>query len=275
MAGRSARRQGEQAAQQVRNSKALEVGVRVGLVSYGVVHLLIAWIALQVAWTHEQSQANSSGALRQLASGSIGNVLLWVAALGLVALVIWQVGESIWGYTYEDGAKRLAHRLASAGRAVVYAALAFSAFNIVGGSSKGGASTDSVTADLMKMSGGQLMVGLIGAGIAAVGVGLIARGITTAFTHHLQPTATAGESGTVVVRLGQAGYVAKGVALTIVGGLFIWAAWTYDPQKAGGLDVALTTLLDQPFGAWLLTLVALGIAAFGAYCFAWARHPRE
>jgi hypothetical protein len=273
--GPSAREQGRQAASQVRNSKALEVGVRIGLVSFGLVHLLIAWVALQVAWTHEKTSANSSGALRQLAGEPVGRALLWVIAFGLVALVIWQVGEAIWGHAYEDGAKRLVKRLTSAGRAVVYAALAFNAFNIVIGSSNGGGSTDSITADVMKVTGGQLIVALIGVSIVAVGVALFLRGMTSTFTHHLGWQATSGDSGSVVVKLGQAGHVAKGVALGVVGGLFIWAAWTYDPQKAGGLDVALATVLDQPFGAWLLTLVALGIAAFGAYCFAWARHPRE
>ena len=275
MADTSARQQGRRAAQQVRGSKSLEVGVRVGLVSYGLVHLLIAWIAVQIAWTHEQSKANSEGALRQIAGEPLGNVLLWVIAFGLVALVVWQLGEAIWGHTYDQGGKRTAKRLASAGRAVVYAALALSTFRIVGGSSGGGSSTDSVTAQLMKQTGGQLLVGLVGLAIIAVGVGLLVRGVTAKFTDHLRAQATSGDSGNAVVRLGQCGYVAKGVALGIVGGLFVWAAWTYDPQKAGGLDVALQTLLDQPYGAWLLTLVALGIAAFGAYCFAWARHPRE
>ena len=275
MADTSAREQGRQAAQQVRSSKSLELGVRVGLVSYGLVHLLIAWIAVQIAWTHEQSNANTQGALRQVAREPLGSVLLWVVTAGIVALVIWQLGEAIWGYTYEQGGKRTAHRLASAGRAVVYAALALSAFRIVSGSATGGSSTDSVTASLMQQTGGQVLVGLIGVGILAVGAGLLVRGVTAKFTHHLQPQATSGSGGTVVVRLGQCGYVAKGVALGVIGGLFVWAAWTYDPQKAGGLDVALQTLLEQPYGVWLLTLVALGLAAFGAYCFAWARYPRE
>ncbi len=276
MTGTSAREHGRQAAGQVRNSKALEVGVRVGLVAYGVVHLLVAWIALQIAWTHEKSQANSSGALRQLAGDQLGNALLWIAALGMVALVIWQAGEAIWGHAYErDDKKRLGKRLASAGRAVIYAALAYSMFTILTGSSKGGSSTDSMTADLMKQTGGRFIVGAIGVGVIVVGVVLVVRGVKESFTHHLQPQATSGQSGNVVVRLGQAGYIAKGISLGIIGGLFVWAAWTFDPQKAGGLDTALQTLLDQPFGPYLLTLVALGIAAFGAYCFAWARYPRE
>ena len=37
-------------AEQVGDSKALEVLARVGLVAYGVVHLLLGWLALQIAW---------------------------------------------------------------------------------------------------------------------------------------------------------------------------------------------------------------------------------
>ncbi len=66
------------------------------------------------------------------------------------------------------------------------------------------------------------------------------------------------------------GYIAKGVALGVLGGLFVWAAATYDADKAGGLDVALRKLLDTGVGPWLLALVAAGIVCFGAFCFAWA-----
>jgi hypothetical protein len=37
-------------AQQVGDSQSLEMVARVGLVAYGVVHLLIGWLALQIAW---------------------------------------------------------------------------------------------------------------------------------------------------------------------------------------------------------------------------------
>jgi hypothetical protein len=33
------------------------------------------------------------------------------------------------------------------------------------------------------------------------------------------------------------------------------------------LDAALRTVIAQPFGTWLLLLVAVGLAAFGIYCF--------
>ena len=78
-----------------------------------------------------------------------------------------------------------------------------------------------------------------------------------------------------MTRLGQVGYPGKGIALGVVGGLFVWAAVTFDPEKASGLDGALRTILDAPFGQFLLTLVALGIAAFGAYLLVRARYPER
>ena len=76
-------------------------------------------------------------------------------------------------------------------------------------------------------------------------------------------------------RLGQVGYPAKGVALGLVGVLLAWAAITFDPAKATGLDGALRTVLEAPFGKWLLSLVALGIAAYGVFCFFRARFPQR
>lgn len=275
MANTSLQGRGEQAAGQVRHSKALHVGVQIGLVSYGVVHLLIAWLALQLAWTAQSESASSSGALRALAGGTLGAVLLWVVAIGLVALVIWQLGEAIWGYQYEEGKKRLAKRAASAGRAVVYGALALSAYRFASGQASGGSSADSMTASLMKQTGGQLLVGLVGLAIVGLGVALVIRGAKASFTHHLLPQATSGNGGDAVVKLGQAGYIAKGVSFAIIGGLVLWAAWTHDAQKAGGLDVALQSLLDESYGAWLVSAIAIGFGCFGVYCFAWARYPRE
>lgn len=74
--------------------------------------------------------------------------------------------------------------------------------------------------------------------------------------------------------LARAGYVAKGVALGVVGVLFMVAAATNDPEEAGGLDAALRSLLELPAGTALLTAVGLGITAYGVYSLARARYAR-
>ena len=80
--------------------------------------------------------------------------------------------------------------------------------------------------------------------------------------------------GTLVENLGRAGYVAKGVALAVVGLLFVLAGVRRSAVKATGLDGALKALRDQPLGTTLLTLVALGLIAYGCYSFARARYAR-
>jgi hypothetical protein len=66
----------------------------------------------------------------------------------------------------------------------------------------------------------------------------------------------------------------KGIAFIIVGGLFGWAAISYDPEMAGGMDDVLRVVHSAPFGAVMLTAMAFGLICFGVYCFFWATHPK-
>lgn len=245
--------------------------VSVGLVSYGLVHVVMAWIAGRLAWGGGGGEASSQGALQEMVQKPLGSVLLGVVAIGLFALVVWQGLEAAVGHAHLDGSKRIRKRLASAGKALVYLALGFSAARIALGSGGGGKDTEeTVTSRLLAVPFGRVLVVTVGLVVIAIGAAQIVKGVKRSFTEDL-----AGDVGTPTLRLGTAGYVAKGIALAIVGGLFGWAALTYDAEKAGGIDAALKTIQDQPFGGILLTVMALGILAFGLYCFSWARHGRR
>lgn len=257
--------------QQIEHSQSFGALITVGLLAYGVVHLLVAWIALQLAWTGTGQSASQEGALQQLASGTVGDLLIWVTAVGLFALTLWQVFEAIWGHRdREEGRGRIVKRLGSAGKAVVYLALGINAVTTAVGSSSSGNGEQTMTAKLMSGTAGRYLVGLIGIAVMVVGGRLVYRGLKKKFTRDL----TGGVSP-AVVRLGQIGYVAKGVALAVVGVLFVVAAVTFDAKRAGGLDGALRSLRGQAFGPILLTVLALGIACFGLYCFAWSRHAKK
>lgn len=52
------------------DSDVLDFAVRVGLISYGVVHLLIAWLAAQLAFGHSSGSASKDGAKRKIKQGS-------------------------------------------------------------------------------------------------------------------------------------------------------------------------------------------------------------
>ncbi len=60
----------------------------------------------------------------------------------------------------------------------------------------------------------------------------------------------------------------------IVGVFVIVAALQFDPSEATGLGGALQELLRQPFGSWILGVVALGLVAYGLLMLAVARYGR-
>ena len=269
----SAGTKAEQTGQQVENSKTFARLVMVGLIVFGFIHLLVAWIAVDLAWTGSSQQASQQGAFRQMASNPAGDVLVWITAVGLFVLTLWQAFAAIWGYReIDDQRKRVMKRLGSVGRAITYLVLGVSAATTAAGASSSKSSNSSeqtLTAKLLSQSFGRVLVIVIGLVVIVVGGRLVYRGISKKFTEELDGGVSAG-----VLRLGQIGYIAKGVVLGIVGVLFIVAAITFDPKKAGGMDAALRTLREQPFGPYLLTLMALGLACYGLYCFAWSRHPK-
>lgn len=256
-------------ARRVAASGKLEALARVGFVASGLLHLLIGWIALHLAFGSGSGRsADQSGALAQLASQPFGEVLLWIGVAGFAALALWQLTESAWGRG------STADTVKAAAKGVIYLALAWTTFTYAsGGSTSGSQKSTDITATVMGWPGGRLLVGLIGAVIVGFGVWHVVKGAKKKFLKDLSG-GTVGHVGTAVVRLGQFGYVAKGVALGVVGILFLVAAWRADPARASGLDGSLRTLREQPFGTVLLCLVALGLIAYGLYSFARAKFAR-
>ena len=261
------------------DSDALEHLARIGLIAYGVVHLLVAWLALQLAWGGGSGEsADQAGALATLAEQPLGRPLLWLLAVGLVALAAWQAAEVLrWRSRLSssgDARKKAVEKTVKAiAKAVLYAALAVLAVRTATGG--GGSGGQQQAAGVFGWPAGRWLVGLIGLVIVGVGVYLVHKGVSKRFLQEVDLGSAPPRTTRLVTRLGQAGFPAKGVALGVVGALLVYAAVTFDPARATGLDGALRTILEAPFGRVLLTLVAVGIAAFGAYCFVRARYPER
>ncbi|WP_432835943.1 DUF1206 domain-containing protein [Dactylosporangium sp. CA-092794] len=245
---------------------------RVGFIGYGLLHLALAWVAAQIAFGEGGEEADQSGAFHKLAEQPFGELLLWFVIVCLVALAAWQAILAVWGHRDTRGRERVFERVASASRVVVYCVLAWTAGKVVAGAPSSSAQQQQeATAGLMAKPAGAWLVGLVGLGVLALGLGMIWYGWKRKFARKL---AIAGARGrTAAIRAGQIGYVAKGLAFGIVGYLLLDAAITNDPGKSRGLDAALHTLAGEPFGKFLLLAVAIGVAAFAVFCVfqAWYR----
>lgn len=258
-------------ARKAERSDLLDHAARIGLVVYGIEHLLIAWLAANLAFGERSGSVSGKGALKELASTGLGRTSLYVVAAGFAALVVWQASEALFGHRLDDGLTRVRRRLVSAGKAIFYGVLGYGALKLALGSSSG-KGPEGWTATLLAQPYGAALVGVVGLVILSVAIAFLVLGWTERFRDHLGPGGTAGKDGSAYVVFGKVGYLAKGVAYAIVAGLFLWAAVSHDPQKSGGLDQALSKVVHQPFGPVLLGLIAAGIACYGLFCFAWAKH---
>jgi hypothetical protein len=245
-------------AARVERSPAVRALARVGLAAVGVLHILIGAIALAIALGGSGGgDADQSGALQALASAPGGLFVIWVVIVGLIFLAAWQLLQAF--TAHKRGQKWI-----ELGKCVLYAVLAGIAISIAGGSRQDSSSSEkSMSAKLLGMPGGVFLLAAIGLAIAAGGVVFLINGVTHKFERDLRlpPNRWA----TLTTTLGRVGYISKGVALIIVGGLVVFGAVTSDPGKAGGLDGSLKALVEVPFGVVLLVLIALGLIAYGLF----------
>ncbi len=260
-------------ARRASDTPAFRALARIGLVARGVIYLLIGWIAVLVAIGHSSRQPSQEGALELLAGKPYGSVSLWLLAIGFAGYALWRLSEAAFGVTGEGNGA--GPRLSSLARAVVYAFLAYLTFKVIAGAA--GNQTrkqQDLTASLMRHPGGQWLVAIAGLVVLIVGVALIAQGVRRTFMRYLMTSRMSNRARRAVQRLGQIGVTARGVVFAIVGALIIDAAITFRASKSGGLDKALETLRHQPFGEYLLLLVAIGLMIFGIYGLAEARWRR-
>jgi hypothetical protein len=245
---------------------------RVGLVANGIVHVLIGGVAIGVAFG-AGGDAGQSGVLSAVAGSPGGFVVLWVAALGLWGLALWQLTDAAWVGT-RDPAKIAYRRTKAAGKAAGFAGVgALCAFVALGGRSDGDSTARHFSEwALSSPLGGTILV-FVALLIGALGVGFVVRGVMRTFREDLR--IPPGPWGVVVLSLGVLGHVAKGVSFVLVGALLVSAAVVADPERAGGLDGALSAVRDRPYGPVLLLAIAVGLIAFGLHLGARALYLRR
>ncbi len=257
-------------ARRASDSKAAHFLARAGLIARGVIYILIGWVAVLVALGHSSREADQQGALQMLAGKSYGLVSLWLLGIGFAGYALWRLSEAAFGVTGEPPGA--GPRLKSLGQALVYAGLSYLTFTVISGSdrSQSGRQQD-ITATAMQHPGGRALVGVVGLAIVACGITLAVIGARKKFMKYLQTARMSARTRRVVKVLGMVGTIARGLVFTLVGVLVIDAAVTHKAAESGGIDKALLTLRDQPFGEFLMLLTALGLVVFGVYGLCEAR----
>lgn len=257
----------KRAAREAQSHRPFRWTARAGYAASGVVHILIGIIALVVAFGGD-GETDQAGALNAIAAAPLGFVLLWVLAATLCALGVWHILEGIRVQRPSDdpvgGGKKWGARIGEWGQAVVFIALGLiSAAIAVGARVDAESAAERASAGLLRVPGGSIVLGLVGLGVAITGITFVVMGVKRSFRNKVDiPEHGIGRS---VAGLGVIGFVAKGVALLILGVLLIIAAVTTDADVAGALDGALRALLALAYGPLLVGAIGAGFIAYGLF----------
>jgi len=257
-------------ARRASRSPAAHFLARAGLTARGVIYLLIGWVAVLVALGHSTQEADQQGALQLLAGKPYGLVSLWLLGIGFAAYALWRLSEAAFGVTGEkDGA---GPRLLCLVRAVIYAGFASLTFKVISGTQHSQSrQQQDVTASVMRHTEGRWLVGIAGLIVVIIGLVLVSQGARHKFMKYLQTAQMSPRTRRIVKVLGMIGTIARGLVFALAGVLVIDAAITHKASESGGIDKALLTLRNQPFGEFLVILAGLGLAVFGIYGLCEAR----
>ena len=251
----------------------LEIVARAGYAARGVVYLLIGVLAFLAAFAGGAGQTTGTqGALQRILGVPGGNYLLGAVVAGLVAYALWRFIQGVFDADgHGTDGKGLVVRMGLLVSGVTHLLLAFFAVSIIAGWGSGGGGASDWTARLMSRPYGQWIVGGIGGLIIGAGIVQFVKGYNAGFLKHLEVLPNTGGWAVLTCRLG---LMARGVVFCIIGGFLVIAAWQQDPSEAKGLGGALSELQSQPFGVWLLRIVAAGLVAFSVYSFIEAGYRR-
>jgi Domain of Unknown Function (DUF1206) len=248
---------------------------RLGWIAKGVVYGILGILAVSIALDGTGSERSGSGeasqvgAVAEVAQSPLGEAALYVLAVGLLLYAAWRVVSVV--LPAENSPKAWVTRLGYSVSAVVYVALAWSALSFA--RHQRGASTTSEDAkverlarDLMEMSYGRWLVGVIGAVVIGIGCYFAVKGALAKFRDELEPGDVGPVSKESIVLLGRVGWVGRGIVMGLVGCLLIRAAVRFRPDDAKGFDGALREVTGSSLGAVLVGFAAVALVLYGLFC---------
>lgn len=242
---------------------------RLGMASAGFLYFVIGFLAIELALGAGGKAADRTGAFRTLAGEWWGTFLLILVAVGFAGYALWRFAVAALGEKLEESGDELSvwKRLWYVARGLFYAFLCYTTVQLLVGAHSGSSNEKDQTAAILDWPAGRWLVGGLGIGLIAWGIGSAYRGLTKKFKDDLHTERMSARTERWVTRAGVLGYLARAVVYALIGIFLVRAAWQYDPDEAVGVDGALQKLAQQTFGPLLLGVVAAGIIAYGILYF--------
>ncbi len=201
--------------------------------------------------------------------------MLGILAAGLGGYSLWRFVQAIKDTEHKgNSGKGLLKRAAYAFSGFIYGALAILAFKIGTGTqtNSGGEGNreQMISTELLSKPFGMYLAIIIGLITIGNGIYQIKKAVTGSFMKEVKGLPI--DRFNLLKRAGQWGFAARGIVFSIIGFLFVRAAWLHRPEEAEGTKGAFTFLQTSPFGNVLLAIVSLGLIGYGIFMFVQAKY---
>jgi len=240
-----------------------------GYVSEGLLYLLIGVFALLATLDYGRRPNGTRGVLVNLSLTPPGDLLLGIVALGLASFVAWQLLIAIRDPEHRGEQRRTARRIVRFGHllsGILHSVLVIEAMRILFGfdrNANGDQSQKALISRAFDVPGGRLLVGIVGVGSCLFGLYQAFRAVTRRKDSRVDLARS--RIRPLLDLLGLYGLLCRGGMFLLVGVYLTRAAWHRHAAEAVGVAGALTALRQQPYGAWLLGIVATGLVAYGLW----------
>ncbi len=249
-------------------SPVMEALERVGYGARGLIYIMMGLLSLSVALGKGGGAIDQQGAIAAIGKQPAGLILLWVVLIGLVSYSLWGVIRAVLdplqkGHDLKGLVMRFSYLLS----AVSYGILILPTYGYISGagSPKSGAQSQQTLASIMSKPWGPAVVEVVGVIIIAVGLYQVYHGFKSTFDKLFASYAMTAREVKWATQLGRFGTAIRGLIFALIGFLLFQAGNQPGSNQKIGIDTALTTLLHQPYGVWLLGIAALGFMAFGLF----------
>lgn len=239
--------------------------MRAGYLARSFVYGLIGVIALGAAFSDGET-TGFLGSLAQLRGAPFNQPILLALAAGLVCYAIWRGLDALIDLAGHGRGFGFVERSGLFFVALLHLGLAWYAIRLAMGGAPfvtgSGSRAAAVLRVLINDPFGRAFIALGGLGTISFGAYSIAKGTTGFYRRNMRRN----RALIWLMPLMSLGLVARGIVLGMMGGFIIWAAWTLDPDVAGGYGETLRRIRAGVHGRVLLGLAGMGMVAFSFYC---------
>jgi hypothetical protein len=238
---------------------------RLGYAVRGLVYLLLGYLLLSATGKDEVSRG-TTGALEYVRTIPGGTAILSICALGLIGYAAYKLIAGLFDTerlgTKVKGIGKRASYVVSAG---VYAALAWTALELVRGAhASGGNQNRELASTALTFDLGPIALGLAGLALI-IGAGAQAKSAyDLGFMRHISSQAPP-----ATCWIGRIGLGTRALVFLLMGWSLLRSGWFASSQEVRSLGQAMLDLREMGLG---FSIVAVGIALFGVFSLITARY---